>query len=156
MTHFILPPFEKIIQFLEYLKTGEYPSISSQGSLIDFRKSKNTPLNDLLVEFSKTTKLNTQYGHVANYTINRLLYFAYALYQENELEMVLIELKKIAQIIFNLFLLSDDDLECIERVKTMSEKGIDEDGCELVLSNVYDIYKRVQDKPRLIVTDKVH
>ena len=147
---------EKIIQFLEYLKTGEYPPISSQGSLVDFRKSKNTPLNDLLVEFSKTTKLNTQYGHIANYTINRLLYFAYALYQENELEMVLIELKKIAQIIFNLFLLSEDDLECIERVKTMSEKGVDEDVCELVLSNIYNIYKRVQDKPRPIVTDKVH
>lgn len=147
---------EKIIQFLEYLKTGEMPSISSQESLIDFRKSKNTPMNDLLVEFSKTTKLNTQYGHVANYTINRLLYFAYALYQENELEMVLIELKKIAQIIYNLFLLCDDDLECIERVKRMSEKGVDEDVCELVLSNVYNIYKRVQDKPRPIVTDKVH
>lgn len=147
---------EKIIQFLEYLKTGEMPSISSQGSLVDFRKSKKTPMNDLLVKFSKTTKLNTQYGHVANYTINRLLYFAYALYQENELEMVLIELKKIAQIIFNLFLLSEDDLECIERVKTMSEKGMDEDTCELVLSNVYNIYKRVQDKPRPIVTDKVH
>ena len=147
---------EKIIQFLEYLKTGEMPPISSQGSLVDFRKSKNTPLNDLLVEFSKTTKLNTQYGHVANYTINRLLYFAYALYQENELEMVFIELKKIAQIIFNLFLLSQDDLECIERVKTMSEKGVGEDICELVLSNIYNIYKRVQDKPRPIVTDKVH
>ena len=147
---------EKIIQFLEYLKTGEVSPISSQGSLIDFRKSKNTPLNDLLLEFSQTTKLNTQYGHVANYTINRLLYFAYALYQENELEMVLIELKKIAQIIFNLFLLCEDDLECIERVKTMSEKGVDEDTCELVLSNIYNIYKRVHDKPRPIVTDKVH
>ena len=76
--------------------------------------------------------------------------------QENELEMVLIELKKIAQIIFNLFLLSQDDLECIEKVKSMSEKGVDEDTCELVLSNVYNIYKRVQDKPRPIVTDKVH
>lgn len=147
---------EKIIQFLEYLKTGESPSISSQRFLIDSKTSKNTPLNDLLVKFSKTTKINFQEGHVANYTINRLLYFAYALYQENELEMVLIELKKIAQIIFNLFLLSKDDLECIERVKTMSEKGIDEGDCELVLSNVYDIYKRVQDKPRPIVTDRVH
>lgn len=147
---------EKIIQFLEYLKTGESPSISSQRFLIDYNTSKKTPLNDLLVKFSNTTKINLQEGHVANYTINRLLYFAYALYQEDELEMVLIELKKIAQIIFNLFLLSEDDLECIERVKTMSEKGIDEDDCELVLSNVYDIYKRVQDKPRPIVTDKVH
>ena len=147
---------EKIIQFLEYLKTGEYPSISSQGSLVDFRKSKNTPLNDLLVEFSKTTKLNTQYGHVANYTINRLLYFAYALYQENELEMLFIEIKKIAQIIFNLFSLSQDDLECIERVKAMSEKGVNEDICELVLSNIFNIYKRVYGNPRPIVTDKVH
>ena len=70
--------------------------------------------------------------------------------------MILIELKKIAQIIFNLFLLSDDDLEFIEGVKAMSEEGVDEKDCELVLSNLYDIYKRVHDKPRPIVTDKVH
>ena len=147
---------EKIIQFLEYLKTGEYPSISSQRFLIDSRTSKNTPLNDLLVEFSKQTKLNTQYGHPANYTINRLLYFAHALYQEDELEMVLIEIKKIAQIIYNLYLLSEEDLEYIEGVKEMSVEGIDEDGCESVLLNVFNIYKRVWDKPRPIVADKVH
>ena len=75
---------------------------------------------------------------------------------ENELEMVLIELKKIAQIIFNLFLLSNDDLECIERVKAMSEKGVDEDICELVLSNIFNVYKRTYGNPRPIVTDKVH
>lgn len=143
---------EKIIQFLEYLKTGESTSISSQRFLIDSRSSKNTPLNDLLVEFSRLTK----YEHISNRTINRLLYFAYALYQENEFEMLLIEIKKIAQIIYNLFLLSEDDLECIERVKAMSENGVGEDDCELVLSNVYNIYKRVYDKPRPIVTDRVH
>lgn len=147
---------EKIIQFLEYLKTGEVPPISSQGVFIYSRTSKNTPLNDLLVKFAQQTKFNIRQGYAANYAIKRLLYFAYALYQENELEMLFIEIKKIAQIIFNLFLLSQDDLECIERVKTMSEKGVDEDICELVLSNIYNIYKRVQDKPRPIVTDKVH
>ncbi|MBO7519032.1 MAG: AAA family ATPase, partial [Methanobrevibacter sp.] len=67
---------EKIIQFLEYLKTGEYPPISSQGSLVDFRKSKNTPLNDLLVEFAQQTKFNIRQGYAANYAIKRLLYFA--------------------------------------------------------------------------------
>lgn len=147
---------EKIIQFLEYLKTGEVPPISSQGFFIDSRTSKNTPLNDLLVKFAQQTKFNIRQGYAANYAIKRLLYFAYALYQENELEMLFIEIKKIAQIIFNLFSLSQDDLECIERVKAMSEKGVDEDICELVLSNIYNIYKRVQDKPRPIVTDKVH
>ena len=143
---------EKIIQFLEYLKTGEYPS-TNQESSTDSRIHKSSSLNDLLVEFSRET--NNQEDD-ANNAINRLLDFAYALYQENEFEMVLIELKKIAQIIFNLFLISNDDLECIERVKAMSEEGIDEKDCELVLSNLYDIYKRVHDKPRPIVTDKVH
>ena len=106
----------------------------------------------MLIEFSKFTK----YGYGANYTINRLIYYAYALYQENELEMVMIEIKKIAQIIYNLFLLSKEDLEFIEGVKGMSVEGIDEDVCESVLSNVFNIYKRVCDHPRPIVTDKVH
>ena len=143
---------KKIIEFLEYLKTGDSPSINQESS-IDSRIHKNSSLNDLLVEFSKET--NNQEDD-ANNAINRLLDFAYALYEENEFEMVLIELKKIAQIIFNLFLLSNDDLEFIEGVKAMSEEGIDEKDCELVLSNLYDIYKRVHDKPKPIVTDKVH
>ena len=143
---------KKIIEFLEYLKTGDSPSINQQSS-IDSRIHKNSSLNDLLVEFSNET--NNQEDD-ANNAINRLLDFAYALYEENEFEMLLIELKKIAQIIFNLFLLSDDDLEFIERVKAMSEEGVEEKDCELVLSNLYDIYKRVHDKPRPIVTDKVH
>lgn len=147
---------EKIIQFLEYLKTGEVPPISSQGFFIDSRTSKNTPLNDLLVKFAQQTKFNIRQGYAANYAIKRLIYFAYALYQENELEMFFIEIKKIAQIIFNLFSLSQDDLECIERVKAMSEKGVDEDICELVLSNIYNIYKMAYGNPRPIVTDKVH
>ena len=147
---------EKIIQFLEYLKTGEVSPISSQGFFIDSRTSKNTPLNDLLVKFAQQTKFNIRQGYAANYAIKRLLYFAYALYQENELEMLFIEIKKIAQIIYNLFLLSDDDLECIERVKSMSEKGVDEDICELVLSNIFNVYKRAYGNPRPIVTDKVH
>ena len=143
---------ERIIQFLEFLRTGEVPQISSQGFLIDPRRSKDTRLNDMLVEFSKFTK----YGYGANYTINRLIYYAYALYQEDELEMVMIEIKKIAQIIYNLFLLSGEDLEFIEGVKAMSVEGIYEDVCESVLSNVFNIYKRVCDHPRPIVTDKVH
>ena len=147
---------EKIIQFLEYLKTGEVSPISSQGFFIDSRTSKNTPLNDLLVEFAQQTKFNIRQGYAANYAIKRLLYFAYALYQENELEMLFIEIKKIAQIIFNLFSLSQDDLECIERVKAMSEKGVDEDVCEMVLSNIFNVYKRAYGNPRPIVTDKVH
>ena len=52
-------------QIRKYLKTGEYPSIGSQGFLIDSRKHKNTHMNDLLLEFSKITKLNAQNGHVA-------------------------------------------------------------------------------------------
>ena len=147
---------EKIIQFLEYLKTGEVSPISSQEFFIDSRTSKNTPLNDLLVEFAQQTKFNIRQGYAANYAIKRLLYFAYALYQENELEMLFIEIKKIAQIIFNLFSLSQDDLECIERVKAMSEKGVDEDVCEMVLSNIFNVYKRAYGNPRPIVTDKVH
>ena len=143
---------EKIIQFLEYLKTGECPSINQESS-IDSRIHKSSSLNDLLVEFSKET--NNQEDD-ANNAINRLLDFSYALYEENEFEMVLIELKKIAQIIFNLFLISNDDLEFIERVKSMSEEGVDEKDCELVLSNLYTIYKRVYDKPRPIVIDRVH
>lgn len=147
---------EKIIQFLEYLKTGEVSPISSQGFFIDSRTSKNTSLNDLLVKFAQQTKFNIRQGYAASYAIKRLLYFAYALYQENELEMLFIEIKKMAQIIFNLFSLSQDDLECIERVKAMSEKGVDEDVCELVLSNIFNIYKRAYGNPRPIVTDKVH
>ena len=139
---------ERIIQFLEFLRTGEVVSTSSQRYLIDSRRSKNTRINDILKEFSRETRYN--------HTINRLLYFAYALYQENELEMVLIEIKKIAQIIYNLYLLSEEDLEFIEGVKAMSVEGIDEDNCESVLLNVFNIYKRVWDKPRPIVTDKVH
>jgi hypothetical protein len=87
---------ERIIEFLEFLRTGKHLPISSQGFLIDANSSKNTPLNDLLVEFSDVTRFNIQSDNDVNYVINRLLYYVYALYQADEFEMLLIEIKKIA------------------------------------------------------------
>ena len=147
---------ERIIQFLEFIRTGDFTPISSQGFLIDSNTYKSTHLNDLLVEFSEETRFNIQHNHDANYVINRLLYYAYALYQANEFDFLLREIKKIAQIINNIFLISWDDREFIDRVKTMYEERADEYNCEQVLSNLFSIYKRVCDKPRPIVTDKVH
>lgn len=146
---------ERIIEFLEFLRTGKHLPISSQGFLIDANSSKNTPLNDLLVEFSDETRFNIQSDNDVNYVINRLIYYAYALYQADEFEMLLIEIKKIAQVISNLFIISRDDREFIERVKSMSEERVDEYVCNLALSNLFNIYKRASNlKP--IIVDKIH
>ena len=140
---------ERIIQFLEYLRTGEYSESISQESLTN---PKDTPLNDLFIEFLEKTRLNADTGQV----INRLLYYAHDLYHNDEFEMLLIEIKKIAQVISNLFVISNEDNEVIEKVNAISDEDADEDICRLALSNLYDIYKRVYDNPQAIVVDRFY
>lgn len=140
---------ERIIQFLEFLRHGEYPESVSQESLINH---KDTPLNDLFIEFLEKTRLNGDSGNV----ISRLLNYAYDLYQNDEFEMLLIEIKKIAQVISNSFIISKEDAELIERVNAISNEDVDEDTCSLALSNLYDIYKRVYNNPQAILVDRFH
>ena len=70
--------------------------------------------------------------------------------------MLLIEIKKIAQVISNLFVISNEDNEVIEKVNAISDEDADEDICRLALSNLYDIYKRVYDNPQAIVVDRFY
>ena len=149
---------ERIINFLEFMRTGRYQeSIPSQyGFSINPENSKNTPFNDLLIEFSEETKANIQSDNDANYVINRLIFYAYDLYQEDEYEMLLLEIKKIAQVISNLFIISRDDQAFIEKVRSMSEERVDEYVCNLALTQLFNIYKRVSDDPQFIVVDKLH
>ena len=152
---------EKIIEFLEYMRTGQstrpHASNTNQGfSLDSIERTRNSPLNDLLERFFSKTKSN-QVDNDVNLPINRLLYYAYILYQADELDMLMLELRKIAQVIYNLFDIPDyEDREIINGVKAISEEGIDEDICEFALSNIYSIYKRVSDNPRAIVIDRLH
>ncbi|ADC47007.1 helicase RecD/TraA family [Methanobrevibacter ruminantium M1] len=147
---------ERIIQFLDSLRNREFDvpedgsSIGSQEVLI----SKKTPLNDLFEDFLHETE--SQAENEVNRTIHRLVDYAYALYQVDEYDMILLEIKKIAQIISNQFLIPQEDMEFIEKVKTMSDDKIDESICTSVLFNLYDVYKRVHDDPNPIVVDKIH
>lgn len=101
---------EEIIKFLEYLKTGKHVSDDDPRFLYGSGKSKNTPLNDLLKEFLHETKNNIQNEYNdPNYIINNLLKSAYSLYQEDQFKYMLIEIKKIAQVISKSFEISDDD-----------------------------------------------
>jgi len=146
---------EEIIKFLHFTKTGKYVPIDDDF-LIDSQKSKNTPLNDLLEEFLQKTKNNIENEYVdANNVINRLLRCAYVLYQEDEFEMMLIEIKKIAQAVSNAFSISDDDKMVLEIVNDIYEQ-IDEHICNLALSDIYNIYKKVLNSPQSISIDKIH
>ena len=146
---------DRIIQFFHFLRTGELIPISSQGYLIDREGSRNTPLNDLLLEFSDKTRDSIESENDVNYVINRLIYYAYALYQADEFDMILLEIKKIGQVISNLFVIPHDDWAYIQMVKGMDEESADEDLCNMALSNLFRIYKRAsQLKP--IIVDKIH
>lgn len=145
---------EKIIQFLEFMRTGEFKEINTPD-LIDLSKSKNTPLNDLLEEFLHESKAKIINENDVHSIINRTLHFAYALYQEDELEMLLVEIKKIADVISKAFVISNDDRDFINRVKTITNEHIDDYICNLALSNIFSIYKNASDMQAIII-DKFH
>lgn len=150
---------ENIIHFLEFLRTGKHlsedmSSINSQEFLLDSQNSKNTPFNDLFVKFLNETKKNTKFENDIAYSISRTLNCAHALYQVDEFEMLLIEIKKIAQVIANSFSISEDDEMFFKRLNEID--NIDEHICNLALSNIYNIYKKVHNNLRSISIDKYH
>lgn len=147
---------KEIIKFLEFLKTGKEIPDDDQIFLYGSEKSKNTPLNDLLEEFLEETKNNTRNEYDdPNQVINDILWKAYVLYQEDEFKYMLFEIKKIAQAISKSFDISDDDLMVLEIVNDIYEQ-IDEHICELALSDIYNIYKKVLNTPQSILIDKYH
>jgi hypothetical protein len=146
----------EIIKFLEFSRTGKHLSDDDQRFLYGSKKSKNTPLNNLLEEFLEETKNNIKNEYDdPNYVINRILMCAYALYQEDKFKYMLIEIKKIAQVISNAFSISEDDKMDIEIVNDIYEQ-IDEHICNLALSDIYNIYKKVLTSPQPILIDKIH
>lgn len=78
-------------------------------SSISSQKSKNTPLNDLIDKFINETKNNIQFENDINYIIIRTLICTHSLYQEDEFEMMLLEIKKLGQVISKSFVISNDD-----------------------------------------------
>lgn len=142
---------EKIIRFLEFLRTGK--QVGEDLSSINSQNSKNTPLNDLIEKFINETKNNVGTENDINYVINRTLNCAHALYQEDEFEMMLLEIKKIGQVISNSFVISYEDEMFFRRVNELKEQ-IDERICDLALSNTYNIYKKVQNNSQPILIDK--
>ena len=144
---------ERIIQFLEFLRTGQ---METDDYALIKEDSKNTAFEDLLMEFYDDAKLNIKNDENASYTINRLLKYAYDLYEANEFELLFLEIKKIAQIIERYFILSPDDEETIERIRSMAEEDACEETCDSSLSQLHSIYKRVSDNLKPIITDKIH
>ena len=134
---------ENIIRFLEFLRTGK--QISEDISSSESQKSKNTPLNDLIEKFIDETEKNIQTENDVNYVINRTLNCAHALYLEDEFEMLLLEIKKLAQVVSNSFVVSADDDMFFKRVNEINEQ-VDEYICDLALSNTYNIYKKTINK----------
>ena len=149
-----------IIHFLEFLRTGKQvsedpSSINSQELLIDSQNSKNTPLNDLFVNFFEDTKNNIRTENDVNYVINRTLNCAHALYQVDEYELLLLEIKKITQVISNSFSISNNDKMFFKRINEINEQ-IDEYICDLALTNTYNIYKKACNNSKSILIEKFH
>ena len=145
-----------IIKFLEYCRTGIPVSDDDPRFLYVPKKSKNTLLNGLLEEFLEKTKNNIKNEFDdPNYEINKLLKNAYNLYQEDEIKYVLLEIKKIAQVISKSFEISDEDQMDLEVINDIYEQ-IDEDICNLTLSDIYNIYKKVLNSPQSFLIDKIH
>lgn len=146
----------EIIKFLEYCRTGKPVSDDDPRFTFVPKKSKNTPLNDLLEEFLEETKNNIKNEFDdPNYEINELLKSAYGLYQEDKIKYVLLEIKKIAQVISKSFEISDEDQMDLEVINDIYEQ-IDEDICNLTLSDIYNIYKKVLNSPQSFLIDKIH
>ena len=133
---------EELIKFLEYLRTGKHVSIDTH-EFIDSQNSKNTPLNNLLKEFSQDTKNNIEIEDDVNYKINRIIHCAYDIYQVDDFEMLLVEIKKLTQIISKSFDISRDDEMLFKRINEIPDKHVDEYICNLALSDIYNTYKRV-------------
>ena len=147
---------DEIIKFLEYCRTGKPVSDDDPRFSHGSEKSKNTPLNDLLEEFLEETKNNIKNEFDdPNYRINELLNAAYDLYQEDEFKYVLIEIKKIAQVISKSFEISENDQMDLETINDIYEQ-FDEYICNLTLSDLYNIYKKVLTSPRSFSIDKIH
>ena len=142
---------EKIIHFLEFLRTGK--EVSEDISSIESQKYKNTPLNDLIKKFLQETKNNIRTENDINYVIYRTLDCAHALYQEDEFEMMLLEIKKIIQVISNSFVISDEDKMFFKRVNEIDDR-VDEYVCDLALSAIFNIYKKVNNNSQPILIDK--
>ena len=138
---------EEIIKFLECIRNKELgipqttqPVTPQDNSTV----SKNTRFNDLLLEFLYETNKDIVNINDVNSKINRTLKCAYDIYQIDEFEMLVIEIKKIAQLISKFFIIPDsNDKEFIETVQTMTEERADEYVCNLALSNIFSIYKKV-------------
>lgn len=142
---------ERIIQFLEFLRTGKH--VSEDISSMESHKSKNTPLNDLFKKFLQETKNNIRTESDINYVIYRTLNCAHALYLEDEFEMMLLEIKKIIQVTSNSFIVSDEDKMFFKRVNEINE-GVDEHVCDLALSAIFNIYKKVNNNSQPILIDR--
>lgn len=146
----------EIIKFLEYCRTGKPVSDEDPRFSYAPKKSKNTPLNDLLEEFLEETKNNIKNEFDdPHYVINELLNSAYMLYHEDKIKYVLFEIKKIAQVISKAFEISDEDQMDLEVINDIYEQ-IDEDICNLTLSDIYNIYKKVLNSPQSFLVDKIH
>ena len=135
---------DEIIDFLEYSRTGKHVS-NTEELLTDSKITKNTPLNDLLEEFIREVDNNVEIEMESdvNYNIKKILKSAHALYQIDDFEMLLAEIRKITQAISNSFEISDEDEIFFKNVNESSNEQIDDFICNLALSGIYNIYKKV-------------
>ena len=69
--------------------------------------------------------------------------------------MILLEIKKIIQVISNSFIISADDKMFFKRVNEINEQ-VDEYICNLALSNIYNIYRKVYNSSQPILIDKYY
>lgn len=135
---------DKIIDFLEYSRTGKHVSITEEF-LTDSEITKNTPLNDLFEEFIREVDNNVEIEmeNDVNYSIKKILRSAHALYQMDDFEMLLAEIRKITQAISNSFDISDEDEIFFKNVNESSNERVDDYICNLALYGIYNIYKKV-------------
>ena len=154
---------ENVIGFLEFLRKREnggpqrMPKPTSYEYVLDTQGSKDTEVSELLEKFWYETKRNMDSEKDVHQVINRLLYYAYSLYQEDELEMFILEIKKIAQVISNVFVISNiADREFLSKVKTMSDERINDYVCNVLVSNIYDIYRTEFNNLQSVIIDKYH
>lgn len=116
----------------------------------------NMSMLDILHKFYQEAQ-SRQNDNDANIVICKSLQCAEYLYGSNAFPIAYVEIKKICSTISDIFNVSEpNDHIAVRTIATTKFSNADEQSCNSALATLYDLYVRICENPRAIVTDNRH
>lgn len=116
----------------------------------------NMNMLDILHKFYQEAQ-SRQNDNDANIVICKSLQCAEYLYGSNAFPIAYVEIKKICSTISDIFNVSEpNDRIAVRTIATTNFSNADEQSCNSALATLYDLYVRICEIPRAIVTDNRH